>query len=259
MKAPFLLLCALALAPLTTPAHAVDHNNVDANRPLDFDDAESIALHEQDFEIGASLANQRPGGGALSGEIEYLYGFAPNTHLNVGIDPSFARQNGGKRRFDVGDLSLGVLHNFNREYGSTPAFGVRADAFLPTGRDSKGVDFRLRGIASRSFRQFARLHLNLDLNLNNGRESGERRVQPGVIVGYSQPIGYPTRFDRTLLAQIGYRANPERSEGGIVNLGIGLRQQITVRSVFDLGLTSDVSGGQNRETLRLISGYSTAF
>ncbi len=36
-------------------------------------------------------------------------------------------------RFDVGDIGLGVLRNFNREYGSTPAYSVRADVFLPRG------------------------------------------------------------------------------------------------------------------------------
>lgn len=254
-----ILLCASAPLWLMSSAHAVDHNNVDANRPLDFDDAESIALHEQDIEVGASFAKQKPGGVAARGEVEYLYGFAPNTHLNIGLDPSFARQNGGRRRFDAGDLSVGVLHNFNREYGNTPAFGVRADAYLPTGRDSRGVDFRLRGIASKSFRQYARVHLNLDLNVNSSPRNGERQLQPGVLLGYSQPLGYPTRFDRTLLAQVGVRANPERGESGIVNVGLGLRQQVTVRSVFDLGLTSDVAGGRNRDTLRLIAGYSTAF
>ena len=117
----------------------------------------------------------------------------------------------------------------------------------------------MRAIASKQFRQYDRLHLNLDLNLNNGTGPGERKTQPGVILGYSHPLGYPTSFTRTLVAQIGYRSNPERGENGLVNLGIGLRQQVTVRSVFDIGLKSDISGGRNRESLQLVAGYSTQF
>jgi hypothetical protein len=155
--------------------------------------------------------------------------------------------------------SLGIQHNFNREIGNTPAFGVRADAYLPTGRGSEGVDFRLRGIASKSFGQYARLHLNVDLRVDNSPAAGGRRTQPGIILGYSQPLGYPTRFDRTLVAQVGYRVNPTRGASGLVNIGVGLRQQVTPKSVFDVGVTSDVSGGANRESFKLVAGYSTAF
>jgi len=42
---------------------------------------------------------------------------------------------------------------------------------------------------------------------------------------------------------------------------VGLRQQVTVRSVFDLGIESDVGAfnGAPGDRLRLIAGYSTAF
>jgi hypothetical protein len=80
-----------------------------------------------------------------------------------------------------------------------------------------------------------------------------------VILGYSRPLGYPTRFDRTLLAQVGYRTNEERGESGITTLGVGLRQQVSVRSVFDIGLKSDITGGRHRDALQLVAGYSTQF
>jgi len=240
-----------------TPALAVDHNNLDAGRPLDFDDAEAIAYHEKAFEFGATVVKPRDGKAGLEGAAEFLYGFAPNSHVGFHFDPRYA-QDGG-RRFDVGDTGIGVFHNFNREFGNTPAFAVRADAFLPTGRDSRGLDWRLRGIASRQLRQYDRLHLNLDLNVNNGAEPGERKTQPGVLVGYSKPLGYPTRFDRTLLAQVGCRANAAQGESAVTTLGVGLRQQITVRAVFDIGLKSDISGGRNRDSLQVVAGYSTQF
>ena len=252
------LAIALSSTRFVAPAHAVDHDNIDAHRPLDFDDAETIAFREQALEFGATLVKPKSGKVGVAGEVEFLYGFKKNWHLNVGIDPSYLSQ-GGARRGDIGNASLGVQHNFNRETESSPAFGFRADALLPTGRDSSGVDLRLRGIASRKFGAYGRLHLNLDLFVNNKARADESSTRLGAILGYSRPIGYPTRFDRTLVAQIGFRANEERGESAVTTLGIGMRQQITPRSVFDIGLKSDVSGGRNRETLQIVAGYATAF
>lgn len=258
MKKPLFLLCATASLWVAPRARAVDHNNLDAGRPLDFDDAESIALGEKAIEFGGGLFRPRRGRTGFEGSVETLYGFRPNTHVSLDIDPSYVAQGDGRRRFNIGDVGVGVLHNFNREIRNTPAFSVRADAYLPTGRDSRGLDFRLRGIASKQWRQYDRLHLNLDLGINGGARSDERRLTPGVILGYSKPLGYPTRFDRTLVAQVGYRANPQRGEKGLLNLGVGLRQQIGVRSVFDIGLKGDVTGGAGRQ-VSLVAGYSRQF
>jgi hypothetical protein len=242
-------------------AQAVDHNNIDANRPLSFDDAESIGLGEQSLEVGVALT--LPRGRDVGGEfeVEYLYGFAPNTHLNVGIDPSVGdRADTEDTDFDPGDVSVGVFHNFNREYGNTPAFSIRADTYFPTGRDSRGVGFRLRGIASKTVGQYDRLHVNIDLNVNTETESGDRSVVPGLILGYSRPLGYPRRFDRTVLAEVGVRGGEEKGMDPIVSAGIGLRQQVGYQNVLDIGLQSDIAGGDGeRDDLRFVVGYSTAF
>lgn len=253
-----LLLATLATSQLR-PAGAVDHNNLDAGRPLDFDDAEAIAFREKAIEFGGALVKPRNGKTGVEGSAELLYGFAKNSHLSLDVDPQYASDNGGARRFDEGDVGLGFFHSFNREYGNTPAFAIRADAYLPTGRDSQGLDFRVRGIVSKHLGQYDRLHLNLDLQVNNSAAPGERKTQPGMMLGYSRPLGYPNRFDRTLVAQLGYRANEQSGQSGITNVGIGLRQQVTVRSVLDLGITSDLSGGAGRESFKIVTGYSTQF
>lgn len=241
---------------------AVDHNNIDANRPLNFDDAESIGFREQALDLGAALII--PEGKSIGGEfeIEYLYGFAPNTHLNIGIDPNInIEEDNDETEFGVGDLSVGVLHNFNREYNNTPAFALRGDVAFPTGRDSEGVDFRLRGIASKTVGQYNRLHLNLDANFATATEdNNDRSFVPGVILGYSRPIGYPETFTRTLLAEVGVRASEVEDDGAVVTLGIGLRQQIGYQSVLDLGIQGDLAGEEgDRNELRLVAGYSFAF
>jgi hypothetical protein len=47
-----------------------------------------------------------------------------------------------------------------------------------------------------------------------------------------------------------------------MSAGVGLRQQVTVRSVVDVGVQSDIAAlGRNtdRTALRLVAGYSTQF
>ncbi|GAB4237380.1 MAG: hypothetical protein Kow0049_23070 [Stanieria sp.] len=254
------LLGAIALALISqNPALAADHNNIDANRPLSFDDADSIGFREQAIDLGAALTI--PEGESVGGEfeIEYLYGFAPNTHLNIGIDPSIKSED-DETEFNIGDLSVGVLHNFNREYNNTPAFALRGDVAFPTGNDSEGVDFRLRGIASKTVGQYNRLHLNLDANFTTATEDEERSFVPGIILGYSRPIGYPETFTRTFLAEVGVKASKVENDGAVVSLGVGMRQQIGYQSVLDLGIQGYLAGesGDSNE-LRLIAGYSFAF
>ncbi|GFE69116.1 hypothetical protein [Chroococcus sp. FPU101] len=257
-----LLFSAFASTVLAVnPAMAVDHNNLDSGRPLSFDDAESIAYREQSIEFGAglNLPSNRSVGGSF--DIEYLYGFALNSHLVIGLDPSVGgKADTDETDFDVGNLSVGVFHNFNREYDNVPAFAIRGDLGLPTGNDARGVDIRVRGIASKTVGQYDRLHLNLDLNVKTDVDSEERSVIPGLILGYSRPLGYPKRFDRTFLAEMGVRASQDTKGGAILITGVGLRQQVGLRSVVDVGLEGDIAtGAGERSELRFKVGYSFGF
>ena len=261
MRSTFLT--ALAAASIAAaPAFAVDHNNIDANRPLSFDDAEAIAYRERAIEAGASLNFPRGRSTGLELEAEFIYGFALNTHLNIGIDPSVGgRAESADEDFDIGDVSIGLFRTFNREMEGTPAFALRGDVALPTGRDSRGVDVRLRGIMSKVLNQYDRWHLNADLNFAMDPEPGERSFYPGLILGYSRPLGYPRRFDRTGVAELAVQGSPEKGEGAVVSVGVGLRQQVTVRSVFDVGVRSDVASfkGAPRNNLQIIAGYSYGY
>jgi hypothetical protein len=258
----FYLLAGLGAALLTAPAHAVDHNNLDAGRPLGFDDADALAFREQALEIGLGLGWPRNRPLGLELDAEYLYGFARNSHLNIGFDPSIGGRAGEDgTAFDAGDVSLGLFHNFNRQYNGVPALSVRGDVFFPTGRDSQGVGVRIRGIASKQAGQYGRLHVNVDLNANPSAGRGERELYPGLSLGYSRPLGYPTRFDTTGLAMLSVQPGARSGSGPVIGVGLGLRKQVSFRSVLDLGIQADVAGvnGAPRDRLRLVAGYSAGF
>jgi len=147
----FLLIAVGLVVSLTNPVFANDHNNLDSGRPLSFDDAESLGFGEQSIEFGGSLVF--PENSNLGGEfdIEYLNGIIRNGHIIIGIDPQVGgRVNSDDTDFDVGNLSVGFFYNFNREYDNVPAFAIRTDLGLPTGNNARGLDFRLRGIASKT-------------------------------------------------------------------------------------------------------------
>jgi hypothetical protein len=256
----FLTLGFLLALPLAS--FAVDHNNIDAGRPLGFDDADAIAYRERALETGLSGSFPSDSEAGLGLGLEFLYGFALNTHLSLDLDPSVGGRAGSdETRFDAGDLAIGLLHNFNREVGSLPAFALRSDVSFPTGRDSNGTDVRLRGIMSKYLRQYERLHLNIDGTYVSEPEGDEREFLSAVALGLSKPLGYPRKFNRTGLAEVSARQGETHGTGPIVRLGLGVRQQITVRSVIDIGVQSDVLASRNapHDDFRIVAGYSVGF
>ena len=243
-------------------AVAVDHNNVDAGRPLSFDDAEAVAYREMSIESGISGISPNEDRAGIGLSTEFLYGFALNTHAGVDVNAAAGgRAGSSKRDFDVEDVSLNVLHNFNREYGSVPAFSLRGDVALPTEEKDRGVEVRLRGILSKALIQYDRLHVNLDSVVASNPKEKERMFRPGIVLGYTKPLGYPQGFSSTGLGEISVQTPAQNGTGPIVRLGIGLRQQVTVRSVIDMDIQSDVlgGGGAPREDVRVTAGYSIGF
>jgi hypothetical protein len=254
-------LTLVALLALTTPALATDHDNIDAGRPLRFDDAESIAYRELAFEFGLGLNSPRRRPVGLDGQVELLYGFARDSHLEFGFAPRLgghARSN--ETGFEFGDLDLGLFHQFRREIRNAPALAAKVEASIPT-ESGESTRLRLRGIATKTVRQYDRLHLNLDAELVPNARAGERSTVLGAVLGYSRPLGYPTEFNTTGVAELALRQGERNGEGTTVSAGVGFRRQISPRSVVDFGVQSDLSAprGAASTPLRLVAGYSTSF
>lgn len=245
---------------IASPTLAVDHNNIDEGHPLSFDDAESIAFEEQSFEFSVKtiFPEDQPVGGEFS--IEYLNGFALNSHFGIELDGSVGGRVGTDNTdFQLDGISGSIFHNFNREYNNVPAFALKGDIAVPTGDDSQGLDFRLRGIASKTLGQYNRFSLNLDLEMQTERESGDRAFIPGLILGYARPLGYPRYFNQTFVAELGVRMSEEIDNGMIILTGVGLRRQIGYQRVLDVGIEGDISTDGQESRLKLIVGYSGSF
>lgn len=251
-------LACFATLSLSVLGVASDHNNIEGGRPLRFDDAYSIALRERAFEFGVTLDTFRRRGPSYGNKTEVKYGFAKNQDISVAFEPSYPSS---QRRADIGNVEIGYFNGLRREIDDSPALAYRVDVGLPTGRGAKGLDLRIRGIASRALGQYDKIHLNLDLNMNTSPAVGERPNTVGVVLGYSKPLGYPRRFDQTLVADFAIQQSKNQGEGFIGSLGLGLRRQVSARSVFDIGVTTDLfsTKGAERSTFRLAIGYSVSF
>lgn len=230
-------------------AVATDHNNIDGGRPLRFDDAYSIAFRERSLEFGLSLDTFRKSSPSYGLKAEFKVGFAKNQDLGVAIEPSYSTAN---REYDFGNIELSYFNGLRREIDNSPAVGVRVDLNVPTGREAHGLDLRLRGILTKAYKQYDRLHFNADVLVASDPRSGERAVAFGAILGYSTPLGYPTRFNQTLVAEIAMQQGRLKSEGWAGSVGLGLRRQVGVRSVVDVGVTVG-------DFVNFTAGYSVGF
>lgn len=243
---------------LPAMAQAVDHNNIDEGRSLRFEDASSIAFHERSFEVGLGAAFPNESSAVLGSKLEIKYGFALNMDASASLTPSYET---GPNEFSASDLELSFFHAWRREIGNSPALAYRIGLSLPTGRDASGVDGHTRVILSKALRQYDKIHLNLDGNFHSSAEPWERDASLGAVLGYTMPIGYPRSFTQTLLAEFAVQQSSIRGEGWTGTAGVGIRKQVGVRSVADLGIESDVFvlEGSSRVPLRIMGGLSWGF
>lgn len=237
---------------------ATDHNNVDAGRPLRFDDASSIAFGERAIEWGVTGNLGRGRNNSAVGALEFKYGFAKNQDLGIAWHPQYA---GANQRFSAGELEFTHFRQIQREINSSPALAYRMKIGVPMERGESGVELGMRGILSTTLRQYDKIHFNLDATLATEPEPGERDLAWGLLVGYSNPLGAPTQFDKTLVAQFGFEQSRRAGEGWFSTVGVGLRQQVAEQAVFDFGLESDIwSDAASRPSgVRLTLGYSVGF
>lgn len=253
-------LASIGLCVVLAPAafSQSDHNNIDSGRPLRFDDAYSIAFRERALEFGLSLDTFRRSQPSYGFRAEYKVGFAKNQDIGITFDPSYS---GADRRFDRGNVELAYFNSMRREIGNSPALAYRVEVGLPTGRDSQGVDAKFRAIATRALGQYDRLHLNLDAVVSSNSKPSERTIAFGAILAYTSPLGYPRKFDTTMVAEFALQQSRTRGQGYTGTLGLGLRKQMSPRTVVDFGIESDIfaSRGAAQSPFRLTVGYSVGF
>lgn len=257
MKRFFIFLNVLLIAWCTSAAFAIDHKNLDENRPLHLQDAYPVSQGEWALEAGIGFSSHRHASDQVLLPAQLIYGALPNFHLEVGttffIDPHDVD---GPRK--SGDLSFAALYNFNQETLTMPALGIKGTVTLPTGVDSSGIDSEITGLLTKSFYRLS-MHFNATYEFINGREDGERAGRYRFVLGPSYPLGAPLHTRTTILADMFIEQAARHGEEEIIGAEAGVRHQLTERVVLDAGVGSEFSGPRDRSRFFIATGLSFVF
>ena len=239
------------------PAWALDHDNLDLNRPTQMEDAYPIAKGEIAVEGGGRFFDRRQGRTRFAFQPQVLYGAFYNTQLEVGGDLLTEPTSivGAEKS---GDLRVGALYNFNTETLSLPAMALKLDLEFPTGVRSRGVDGTLAGILTRSFGRL-RTHLNAGYTVVGSARGAERNGLYRLVAGVSYPLGYPMRYRETLIADVFTRQSELSGGRNPTGVEVGLRHQFSSRIVLDGGIGTEFAGPPDRSAVFGTVGLSFGF
>ena len=251
------LIAAISLLLMPLPGLALDHDNLDPNRPIGMEDAYAVPKGEIGMEGGVRFNDRREGRTRVTFQPQIIYGAFDNTQIEIQGD-LMSDPNTLVGAAKSGDLHVGVLYNFNTETISLPAFAVRVAVELPTGVNSKGVDTQMTGILTRSFGRL-RAHLNAGYTVLGSPQGQERPGTYRAVAAVSYPLGYPTSFSDTLIASVYTRESDLRGQRNHTGLEIGLRHQLSSRVVLDGGLGTEFVGPADRAALLGTIGLSVGF
>lgn len=251
-----LVVILLSVLP-SGPAMALDHDNLDPNRPIAIEDAYVIPKGEIGLEGGVTFNDRKEGKSRFGFQPQIIYGAFDNTQIE--IMSGLLTEPGTVRGDDKsGDLSIGALYNFNTETLEVPAFAARVEIGLPTGVNSKGVDTEITGVMTRSFGRW-RTHVNIGYTFLGSPQHNERAGTYRMVAAVSYPLGYPMSFRDTIIANVFTRQSDIRGQRNPTGIGIGLRHQVSSRIVFDAGIGTEFYGPADRSVLFSTIGLSIGF
>ena len=245
----------LLMAP--TFALALDHDNLDPNRPIAIEDAYVVPKGEIGVEGGMLFNDRKQGKSRFVFQSQLIIGAFANTQLELSSN-LLTEPRSVTEEDKSGNLSVGVLYNLNTETLSVPAFAVRAELGFPTGVNSKGVNTELTGVMTRSYGRW-RTHLNVGYTFLGSPQDQERTGTYRVIGAVSYPLGYPTSFNDTIIANIFTRQSDLVGQRNPTGAGIGLRHQVSSRVVADVGIGSEFIGPADRSVFFSTIGLSVGF
>ena len=247
----------MLLGLLPAPLFALDHDNLDPNRPIGMEDAYAIPRGEIGMEGGVRFNGRREGRTRVTFQPQIIYGAFDNAQIEIQGD-LFTEPNSLVGASKSGDLHLGLLYNFNTETLALPAMALRVETDLPTGVNSRGVDTQVTGILTRSFGRL-RAHLNAGYTVLGLQKGQERPGAYRAVAAVSYPLGYPDSFRDTLIASLYTRESDLRGQRNHTGVEVGIRHQLTSRLVVDAGLGTEFAGPTDRAAVLGTVGLSVGF
>jgi hypothetical protein len=223
-----LFVCLVSSIP--SLIEASDHTNLEEGLPVQVEDAYATAY--RNIELQFFTRYER------TDDRENLFTFVPRLEYGVIRNAQLALEvpvlAGNADKTGSGDIVLHGLYNFNTESIWVPALALSGGIDISTGRNTAGLDTRLKLIASKMVYPFTtwlhRVHLNLEWIHNNGRMSEERANRYRAILGFSARLDNDTLLVTDLVRE---QQREKKKESNIFELG--LRRQLTPLTLIMLG------------------------
>jgi hypothetical protein len=193
-----IVIVLLSLWPAT--GFALDHDNLDPNRPIGMEDAYALPKGEIGLEGGVGFNDRREGRTRVTFQPQIIYGAFYNTQIEIQGD-LFTEPNTLVGANKSGDLHLGVLYKL--QYRDIEPSGP--------GRPSRGEPAHRREFTGRRYSndrhphaliRGLRAHLNAGYTILGSPQGQERPGAYRVVTAVSYPLGYPTSFRDTLIASV---------------------------------------------------------
>ena len=236
---------------------ALDHDNLDPNRPIAIEDAYVIPKGEIGLEGGVTFNERKEGKSRFGFQPQIIYGAFDNMQIEI-MSGMLTEPTGVVGDDKSGDVSLGALYNFNTETLGLPAFAARVEVGFPTGVNSKGIDTELTVVMTRSFGRW-RTHVNVGYTFLGSPQGQERAGAYRIVAAVSYPLGYPRSFRDTIIANVFTRQSDLLGQRNPTGVGIGLRHQVSSRIVADAGIGSEFIGPADRSVFFSTIGLSVGF
>ena len=255
-----LSVCFMVVSCLLVEANsagALDHDNLDPNRPIAIEDAYVIPKGEIGVEGGLTFNDRKEGKSRFGFQPQIIYGAFENTQIEImsGLVTEPSTVVGDDKS---GDLSVAALYNFNTETLAVPAFAARVEVGFPTGVRSKGIDTELTGVMTRSFGRW-RTHVNVGYTFLGSTQQNERSGTCRIVAAVSYPLGYPMSFTDTIIVNAFTRQSDLKGQTNPTGIGAGLRHQVSSRVVFDAGIGTEFLGPPDRSIFFSTIGFSLGF
>src|SRR5438876_4032854 len=216
--------CLLLGGALVSEVAAIDHKNLDENRPLRLEDAYPIASGEIAVEMGVGFTLQGRGSNRGVFPVELLWGALPNLQVGIGTllstDPREIDD-----RPKSGDVRLSALYNFNQETLTLPAFAIKLGLDAPTAIGARGFAIEAKGIVTKSIERLS-LHLNAGYEFLTSTRDDERDGRYKLALGASYPVGAPQFTRATLVGDVFAEQAIRRGEPTTVGTELGVRYQL---------------------------------
>ncbi len=223
------------LAAMPVAGLAADHTNLEENIPTQIEDAYVLPYLNREFQSFGRYEQSRDGRDVFTLEPRVEFGFARNWQARIGAPFLFGNGDKAGNR----NLSVEAMYNFNQETQWLPAVALSGRVETPTGPDSRGLDMRLRFLATKTLpftSLLQRVHVNLGWVRNSDPLSDERQNRYIAIVGYSARVARATFFVAD------YVREQQRRKGYDSNmLELGIRQIINPLTVLALGVGAGIA------------------